>query len=54
VSADINNFYKIIWKVPLILFSFPFSAKKLAEELEGWLGASGLSQSPDVRGVIAP
>ncbi|KAK2979442.1 hypothetical protein RJ640_015071 [Escallonia rubra] len=27
---------------------------KLAEELDGWLRASGLSKSPDVRGVIAP
>ncbi|KAJ7966213.1 MEMO1-like protein [Quillaja saponaria] len=27
---------------------------KLAEELEGWLGASGIAKSPDVRGVIAP
>lgn len=33
---------------------FPFSAKKLAEELEGWLKASGVEKSPDVRGVIAP
>jgi len=30
------------------------SAKKLEEELEGWLGATGLTKSPDVRGVIAP
>lgn len=36
------------------IISFPFSAKKLAEELEGWLGASGLSKSSDVRAVIAP
>lgn len=36
------------------IISFHFSAKKLAEELEGWLGASGLSKSSDVRGVIAP
>lgn len=28
--------------------------KKLTEELEGWLGATGLSKSPNVRGVIAP
>ncbi|KAF5456771.1 hypothetical protein F2P56_026214 [Juglans regia] len=28
--------------------------KKLAEELEGWLAASGVDKSPDVRGVIAP
>ncbi|KAJ9702702.1 hypothetical protein PVL29_004434 [Vitis rotundifolia] len=28
--------------------------KKLAEELDGWLRASGLAKSPDVRGVIAP
>ncbi|KAG9156011.1 hypothetical protein Leryth_012081, partial [Lithospermum erythrorhizon] len=27
---------------------------KLAEELEGWLSASGLPKSSDVRGVIAP
>ncbi|KAM7490053.1 hypothetical protein LguiA_032974 [Lonicera macranthoides] len=27
---------------------------KLAEELDGWLRESGLSKSPDVRGVIAP
>ncbi|XP_059592257.1 uncharacterized protein LOC100256144 isoform X1 [Vitis vinifera] len=27
---------------------------KLAEELDGWLRASGLAKSPDVRGVIAP
>ncbi|RVW53897.1 Protein MEMO1-like [Vitis vinifera] len=30
------------------------SARKLAEELDGWLRASGLAKSPDVRGVIAP
>ncbi|XP_022996626.1 protein MEMO1-like [Cucurbita maxima] len=30
------------------------NSKKLAEELDGWLRASGLSKSPDVRGVIAP
>ncbi|KAL0330565.1 UNVERIFIED_CONTAM: protein MEMO1 [Sesamum radiatum] len=28
--------------------------KKLAEELEGWLTASGLAKSSDIRGVIAP
>ncbi|XP_058195539.1 uncharacterized protein LOC131311919 [Rhododendron vialii] len=28
--------------------------KKLAEELDGWLRASGLVKSSDVRGVIAP
>jgi hypothetical protein len=28
--------------------------KKLAEELDGWLSASGLEKSADVRGVIAP
>ncbi|CAL5440143.1 unnamed protein product [Camellia sinensis] len=28
--------------------------KKLEEELDGWLRASGLVKSPDVRGVIAP
>ncbi|KAA8525522.1 hypothetical protein F0562_007377 [Nyssa sinensis] len=28
--------------------------KKLAEELDGWLRASGLAKSPGVRGVIAP
>ncbi|KAJ6434890.1 hypothetical protein OIU84_000184 [Salix udensis] len=28
--------------------------KKLEEELEGWLSATGLTKSPDVRGVIAP
>ncbi|GMN45475.1 hypothetical protein TIFTF001_014676 [Ficus carica] len=28
--------------------------KKLAEELEGWLRESGLTKSPDIRGVIAP
>ena len=33
---------------------FLLLAKKLAEELDGWLRASGLSKSPDVRGVIAP
>ncbi|KAF7139587.1 hypothetical protein RHSIM_Rhsim07G0160700 [Rhododendron simsii] len=31
-----------------------FLAKKLAEELDGWLSASGLVKSDDVRGVIAP
>ncbi|OWM69373.1 hypothetical protein CDL15_Pgr006336 [Punica granatum] len=31
-----------------------FSAKKLREELDGWLRACGLEKSPDVRGVIAP
>jgi hypothetical protein len=36
------------------IIAFSFSAKKLAEELEGWLRASGLEKSPDVRGVIAP
>ncbi|CAL5078742.1 unnamed protein product [Urochloa decumbens] len=30
------------------------NAKKLEEELDGWLGAAGLTKSPDVRGVIAP
>ncbi|KAB2619035.1 Protein MEMO1 [Pyrus ussuriensis x Pyrus communis] len=30
------------------------TAKKLSEEIEGWLRASGLNKSPDVRGVIAP
>lgn len=29
-------------------------AKKLEEELDGWLRASGLVKSPNVRGVIAP
>ncbi|KAE9460272.1 hypothetical protein C3L33_07825, partial [Rhododendron williamsianum] len=29
-------------------------AQKLAEELDGWLSASGLVKSADVRGVIAP
>ncbi|PQQ03782.1 Protein MEMO1 [Prunus yedoensis var. nudiflora] len=29
-------------------------ARKLSEELEGWLRESGLTKSPDVRGVIAP
>lgn len=28
--------------------------KKLEEELEGWLSDTGLTKSPDVRGVIAP
>lgn len=28
--------------------------KKLEEELEGWLSATGLTKSTDVRGVIAP
>ncbi|KAL8501753.1 hypothetical protein ACS0TY_021028 [Phlomoides rotata] len=28
--------------------------KKLAEELDGWLGGTGLAKSSDVRGVIAP
>ncbi|KAL0291038.1 UNVERIFIED_CONTAM: protein MEMO1 [Sesamum angustifolium] len=28
--------------------------KKLAEELEGWLTASSLAKSSDIRGVIAP
>ncbi|KAB2629435.1 protein MEMO1-like [Pyrus ussuriensis x Pyrus communis] len=28
--------------------------KKLSEEIEGWLRASGLTKSPHVRGVIAP
>ncbi|RXH92114.1 hypothetical protein DVH24_021137 [Malus domestica] len=30
------------------------AAKKLSEEIEGWLRASGLTKSPHVRGVIAP
>ena len=30
------------------------SAKKLAEELDGWIRAAGLVKSSDVRGVIAP
>lgn len=30
------------------------NANKLGEELDGWLRASGLDKSPDVRGVIAP
>lgn len=30
------------------------NAKKLEEELEGWLRECGLPKSPDVRGVIAP
>ncbi|KAK4788227.1 hypothetical protein SAY86_019546 [Trapa natans] len=30
------------------------NAKKLSEELEGWLQACGLEKSPDVRGIIAP
>lgn len=34
--------------------SFYISAKKLDEELDGWLQASGLEKSSDVRGVIAP
>lgn len=29
-------------------------ARKLEEELNGWLGAAGLTKSPDVRAVIAP
>ncbi|OAY78546.1 Protein MEMO1 [Ananas comosus] len=29
-------------------------ASKLDEQLEGWLKATGLSKSPDVRGIIAP
>lgn len=30
------------------------NAKKLQEELEGWLAEAGLAKSPNVRGVIAP
>jgi predicted class III extradiol MEMO1 family dioxygenase len=30
------------------------NARKLEEELDGWLGAAGLTKSPDVRAVIAP
>ncbi|XP_020102802.1 protein MEMO1 isoform X1 [Ananas comosus] len=30
------------------------NASKLDEQLEGWLKATGLSKSPDVRGIIAP
>lgn len=30
------------------------SAKRLAEELDGWLREAGLPKSPEVRGVIAP
>lgn len=30
------------------------NSNQLAEELEGWLSASGLTKSSDVRGVIAP
>ncbi|CAK9146447.1 unnamed protein product [Ilex paraguariensis] len=37
-----------------MMYSILLSAKKLAEELEGWLRACGLSKSQDVRGVIAP
>ena len=29
-------------------------ARKLDEELDGWLRAAGLNKSPDVRAVIAP
>jgi AmmeMemoRadiSam system protein B len=29
-------------------------ARKLDEELDGWLRAAGLTKSPDVRAVIAP
>nr|ACL54325.1 unknown [Zea mays] len=29
-------------------------ARKLEEELNGWLGAAGLTKSPDARAVIAP
>nr|CAD1840146.1 unnamed protein product [Ananas comosus var. bracteatus] len=30
------------------------NASKLDEQLEGWLKATGLAKSPDVRGIIAP
>lgn len=30
------------------------NSTKLGEELDGWLRASGITRSPDVRGVIAP
>ena len=30
------------------------SAKRLGEELDGWLRAAALPKSPEVRGVIAP
>uniref|UniRef100_A0A0E0LTI3 MEMO1 family protein n=1 Tax=Oryza punctata TaxID=4537 RepID=A0A0E0LTI3_ORYPU len=30
------------------------NARKLVEELDGWLRAAGLTKSPDVRAVIAP
>lgn len=48
--------YQIICvkKIHFYSFIFHFSARKLSEELEGWLRESGLTKSPDVRGVIAP
>lgn len=51
---NISNFFINDLESASDIISFHFSAKKLAEELEGWLGASGLSKSSDVRGVIAP
>lgn len=48
-----QNILIIICKVVVTSVSF-ISAKKLEEELEGWLRESGLDKSPDVRGVIAP
>jgi hypothetical protein len=50
------NFYYFFESIILLFFFILLliSAKKLEEELEGWLGATGLTKSPDVRGVIAP
>jgi len=36
------------------LFYVSLSATKLSSDLEEWLNATGLTKSPDVRGVIAP
>ena len=44
-----NQLYYFFYFILLLI-----SAKKLEEELEGWLSATGLTKSTDVRGVIAP
>lgn len=57
IDIRLEQVYQLraLWYVFFLnIFCVYLSAKKLAEELDGWLKASSLSKSSDVRGVIAP
>jgi hypothetical protein len=36
------------------LFHVYKSARKLEEELDGWLREAGITKNPDIRAIIAP